>query len=461
MKARLPAKELKYALTGLAKGIDRKASLPVLQGIRIETTRDTVRFTATDLDSTVSYTGLSAQAQKPGVAVIADVARLKELVAQATNDEVEITSLDETTVQVSLHGSLGDRTCTLTGIDPVEWPADPPRVATKPADIPFAELYRSLVTFSSRDQSRYVLNGIYVEAKDGNHTLVATDGRRLTAVNSIHLPLPSSVVLPYSKFLCWPQLDGTCSMGISKDGWFRLETGPWSFACKLVDGTYPNWRQVVPSTAADNRLVLADTDIPILDDAIRTLPRGDGDNQPLTLMRHGKSLCVAAKENGKDGWQYRELTASRLDGLPISVNRQYFHEAVRVGFREFSWQDDKSPLLGKTNNGIHVLMPLRSEAPPPKPKSFTVTPSPVVTATPEEKPPMIERKREPETPTDQAGMEQLQLAFQTVRDRVRDLNAAISELGDHIRSVKKQDKAVKTELDNARGVLAKLQSISL
>jgi DNA polymerase III sliding clamp (beta) subunit (PCNA family) len=86
MKALLPAKELKHALTGLGKVLDRKASLPVLQGIRIEATRDSLRLTATNLDSFVSYVCLSSQIREPGSVILTDIPRLKELVAQATKD---------------------------------------------------------------------------------------------------------------------------------------------------------------------------------------------------------------------------------------------------------------------------------------------------------------------------------------------------------------------------------------
>ena len=62
---------------------------------------------------------------------------------------------------------------------------------------------------------------------------------------------------------------------------------------------------------------------------------------------------------------------------------------------------------------------------------------------------------------DASSAEQLWLAFQNVRDRVRDLNGALATLGDQLRAAKAQDRTIKAELANARGVLAKLQSIAI
>ena len=51
--------------------------------------------------------------------------------------------------------------------------------------------------------------------------------------------------------------------------------------------------------------------------------------------------------------------------------------------------------------------------------------------------------------------------YQTIKEKARELNSAIAELGQSIKGFHKEQKTVRTELDNARGVLAKLQSINI
>ena len=103
-------------------------------------------------------------------------------------------------------------------------------------------------------------------------------------------------------------------------------------------------------------------------------------------------------------------------------------------------------------------MPLRSEAPT---KSKSRAPKSIITNPRKENNPVIKPKEETQTGADSGSVEQLWLSYQNARDRVRDLNTALSELGDQLREAKKADKSVRAELKNARGVLAKLQNISI
>ena len=109
------------------------------------------------------------------------------------------------------------------------------------------------------------------------------------------------------------------------------------------------------------------------------------------------------------------------------------------------------PVLYRLGKARGVPMPTLAQQ-PNEPKQEI----PVIQA--KEPKPVIQMK----PPVDESSSaEQLWLAFQNVRDRVRDLNGALTTLGDQIRAAKTQDRTIKAELANARGVLAKLQSIAI
>ena len=57
--------------------------------------------------------------------------------------------------------------------------------------------------------------------------------------------------------------------------------------------------------------------------------------------------------------------------------------------------------------------------------------------------------------------DQLALSFHQVRDKVRDLNAAVSELGARLREAQREDRRRKSELAAARNVMKKLQSMKI
>ena len=484
----IPARELHTALTGLAKVTPRKASLPILQGVLIEAAGNTVRLTSTDLDSTVSYTVVNAAVTEPGLAIVADAKRLRELVTQASKDDAVISTAD-TLVRIRLQGPLGARESVLAIADPTEWPAIPPEIPVQDANAPFTELYRTLLPFASTDETRYVLNGVAIDVdKKGTH-MVATDGKRLTAFSTAAMPITETVIIPHSKFLAWTQLGAECRIGVSKEGLFRFVSGPWSFTTRLIEGQFPNWRQVVPRSEGPNGIDLADADLRLLEDAVRTLPGGDEGEKGIHLSAHAGGLRVSACDPNL-GWSHRDLPVSRCFGDGTAVNRAYFLDAVRAGFTQFRWTDARSALLSNTKTGRHVLMPLRQEVDAPKeqPKAerpaveaaaavklaeaatgqpVTDTPDNPQPNKPTQENPVIQPKEvkpviQMKPPVDESSSaEQLWLAFQNVRDRVRDLNGALTTLGDQLRAAKAQDRTIKAELANARGVLAKLQSIAI
>ena len=480
----IPARELHTALTGLAKVTPRKATLPILQGVLIEAAGNTVRLTSTDLESTVSYTVVNAAVTEPGLVIVADAKRLRELVSQAAKDNAVISTAD-TLARIRLQGPLGARESMLAVADPAEWPLLPAEIPVQDAGAPFTELYRTLLPFASTDETRYVLNGVAIDVdKTGTH-MVATDGKRLAAFSTAAMPVPATVILPHSKFLSWTQLGAENRIGVSKEGMFRLVSGPWSYTTKLIDGQFPNWRQVVPRSAGANGFEVAEADLRLVEDAVRTLPGGNDGEKGISLSAHAGALRLSACDP-EVGWSHRDLPNSPCHGEGTAVNRSFLLDAVRAGFTQFRWQDGRSPLLSTTKTGRHVLMPLRLEVDVPKSaakeaaastkSTAAATGQPATVAEPSSNPepvnptqenPVIQPKEtkpviQMKPPVDDpSSAEQLWLAFQNVRDRVRDLNTALTTLGDQIRAAKTQDRTIKAELANARGVLAKLQSIAI
>ena len=498
MKFRVPAKELSYALTGLTKVISHNATLPVLKGVRIEAKGNNVTLTATDLECFATYTCRSAEVQEAGSTVIADAKRLKSAVQNAKTEEAVLRTLNPDTLELGLHGPSGDRVHVLVTIAAEEWPASPDGIKTEPVDPLFLQHYRMLLPFSSTDSTRHILQSVCCEVSKEGQLMVATDGRRLTTANSLSLPIKQTVIVPRNKFLAWPQLKGDTRIGVhAKKIWMRITCGEWDASVRLIEGAYPNWRQVVPGYAEDTtRFALAEQDVPVLLDAVKTLPGADQPFKAVTLVTGTPHPRIAACDPESGVWSYQVLPNSTWNGdaLGVTVNRDFLADAVKAGFLAFSIVDDLSPLLARDNGNTHVLMPIRGNLPPEleeeqkrrrvqrleqavgEDSKHEETPSekPDAEAAPEsvqdnvgnETTTRKERNRmiQPKKNDEIKGQDQtpdLWSQYQTVRERARELNSAITELGQSIKGYQKGQKSVRVELDNARGVLAKLQNINI
>src|SRR5271157_5756219 len=108
----------------------------------------------------------------------------------------------------------------------------------------------------STDETRYVLNGILFSFKDNKLTLVATDGRRLALVDlevefprshEVDLILPTKAVTELTRLV---SEEGDIKMSVSENQ-VAFELNRTLLVSKLIEGNYPNYRQVIPSEAKE------------------------------------------------------------------------------------------------------------------------------------------------------------------------------------------------------------------
>ncbi len=126
-------------------------------------------------------------------------------------------------------------------------------------DVPFFELpnkdfkdsIKNTIFATSDDETRYFLNGIYIEHKNNLLHFVATDGRRLALVKkSVEAEIKdfSGIIVPPKVLnIIYKRLgdEGNISIGITeKNVFFKFNN--YKFYSILIDGQYPNYERVIP-----------------------------------------------------------------------------------------------------------------------------------------------------------------------------------------------------------------------
>src|SRR6266850_684486 len=108
----------------------------------------------------------------------------------------------------------------------------------------------------STDETRYVLNGLLFSLKENKLTLVATDGRRLAMVD-IELEIPRSqeadIIVPTKAVTELQRLltdDGDVKISVSS-GQIAFDLNKTLLVSKLIEGNYPNYKQVIPAEAKE------------------------------------------------------------------------------------------------------------------------------------------------------------------------------------------------------------------
>ncbi len=117
------------------------------------------------------------------------------------------------------------------------------------------EMISQTIFSVSDDETRYYMNGVYLERKGENIVMVATDGRRLSYiekhVDSV-LPEFSGIIIPPKALNLIKKLasgQGTMSLAISEKQLF-VQFDNQKISSNLIEGQFPNYSRVIPESQA-------------------------------------------------------------------------------------------------------------------------------------------------------------------------------------------------------------------
>ena len=243
----------------------------------------------------------------------------------------------------------------------------------------------------SRDQTRYVLQGAYLDVDDKGknaHRIVATDGRQLFSSNSMHLPnLKQSIILPAHKLWKWKALaesrPWTLRIGKAKAKQqtqpFRIDRPFWSVSGTVIDGKYPNYRQVIPAEKEfKTRILLSKDTRETMAGLLPQLPGAKAKHGTLGIQLRDKQLFLLARDNAEQPWQPHPLGSCEVRGpnTTVQINRDYLMRFIDFDLEEIAIIDEMSPLRFRRDGDLMIVMPLRPlgntdvaplEASPPPP----------------------------------------------------------------------------------------------
>jgi len=468
MKITIPRSELKDGLQGLSRVLPRKCTLPILQSIRFKAVEGSLTATVTDLDQTLTYRFESAMIEGNVESFVLDARHLQPLAKGRDEDLIrfEPESKDRMAVINCIAGR--DIRTVVDTLDPKEWPADPVVASTQPVDDGFLPAIRRALPFASEDDSRYILQSVFLDVSGKSHSIVATDGRRLTSLNVASLPLHESLILPAAKFFGWNRIEGSTAIGVTKIGdvsWFRLDVGRWTYIARTIAGTYPNWRQVVPSETGNHRIEFGEEDVALLKRVLPTLPGFDSADGAVRLAGKGGKLSISGKAAEDKDWTTIELQASRYEGpaSAIGANRDFLLDALDAGFRSFTYGDESGPLVAlDATGGTHVLMPIRlaqAVEVPEKSPAKSAAPAAASESNVPSSPTTKKEKSMPKSKTEPSALDRVLAAYEIAKLKVREANESLAAIANAVKEAIREDRQRQTEVDAVRAGLAKVQAI--
>src|SRR6266853_2871648 len=180
MNLTISKEQIINGLQAVQNVVSTRTTLPILSNVLLRADNDRLELTATDLDVTIAC-AVEAKVKQTGASTV-PVKRLFGIVRELSNSEIDL-EVDEKNACTIRSGPSFYK---INGLSADEFPPMPKFMEDKKIDLP-QETFRSMMKKTSfaisTDESRYVLNGIFISLKDHKMTMVATDGRRLALVD--------------------------------------------------------------------------------------------------------------------------------------------------------------------------------------------------------------------------------------------------------------------------------------
>jgi len=347
--------------------VSTRTTLPILSNVLMRAENGRLEFTATDLDVTIA-SAVDASVKKPGASTV-PVKRLFGIVRELNNAEIDLAVDDKNICSIQSGASFYK----INGLSAEEFPPLPQFKEEKKVVLPQETLKGMMKKTSfavSTDESRYVLNGILITLKDHKMTMVATDGRRLALVDEEvdvgeeshgEFIVPAKAVNELNRLL---QDKGEVEMRYTENqASFTLKDEKGSsllVVTKLIEGNYPNYRQVIPAETKERVALVREEFLHALRRAeIMTSEKSNSvklnfDKNRLEITANSPEVGEA-KESLAVNYKGREMAIAfnpkyMIDPLNALSNDEVFLELI----------DELSPGVLKINGPfLYVVMPMR------------------------------------------------------------------------------------------------------
>ncbi len=362
MKLTVEKNVLLEALQKVQSIVGQRSTLPVLSNVLLKAERDIISLTTTDMEVCVKTNAAAEIAETGGTTLPARrfFSICRELPSGQV--EIEVDAKDVATIR------CGPSFFKLVGLPEDEFPPLPEfeesAVYNVSQDV-LREMLQKVAYAASTDETRYILNGALFSFKDEKLTIVATDGRRLALVEQeVEFPeaLEVDLVVP-TKTLS--ELVKT----LGEEGGLRIRISATQIAfdfdqiliiSKLIEGTYPNFQQVIPAQCEER--VAIDRDIMLT--AVRRVSLLTDDQTASIRLNFGENKLELVTNSPEVG-EARETIPVKYTGKEISIafNPGFLMAPLRHLDSDeifFELSDELSPGVVKTSVPfLYVLMPIR------------------------------------------------------------------------------------------------------
>jgi len=370
MKFKIDSAIFFKTLTHLQGIVDKKNSLPILSNILIEASGNELTLSSTDMDISV-IEKIECNVLEDGATTI-NSQILYDIVRKIDdNSEIEIISNDGKLLTLRANGSRFSLACLPKEDFPIIDQNNSGTNIKINSQIIFKLIDKTKFAISN-EETRYFLNGLYFNInKEENKsiiTLVGTDGHRLAKFSHYiedNIDEVSGVIIPkktiYELSKLLSEKDQNVLISISSNK-IIFTIGNIIFISKLIDGSFPDYKRVIPNDNSNILKVNRETLLSAVD-RVSTIAN---EKSPVIKFKLLHNVLNLNTINNESSTASEDLKINyNGDDIEIGFNSKYIMDIVNnLEDEEISinLKDNSSPIIAIENsnsNLVYVLMPMR------------------------------------------------------------------------------------------------------
>ncbi len=363
MDLQVTQENLHKALSNVARVATGRTTLPILSNILIQTDNNRLRLSATNLDIAIS--------QHIGTKIKSD----GSLTIPARLFQDFVGNLPKTTIHLKqenhkLHITAEKYKSTINGSPTDEYPVMPAiqngSTFTVEAGA-FKKALQQVIFAASNDEARPVLTAVNLYSHDGQLIMAATDSYRLAEKLVAPLKQDVSLLIPSSAMHDLLRILGDQEGEIEilyDDQQVRFVIGDTELIARLIDGTYPDYRKLIPKQFATEALISKDELINITK-VSGLFSRENAGSITITASKDNQNISVRSIAS-QLGENEASADGSVTNDGSITLNSRYLLEGLQAleGDKvNFCFNGKLEAIIITApdhDNYTHVIMPLKS-----------------------------------------------------------------------------------------------------
>ena len=346
------------ALNSVIKAVASKTTMPILEGILIQTNDNEIKLTTYDLEIGIEYV-MECEVKEQGSTVV-NAIMFSEIIRKLPDTEIHISINDKNLLEIECEGSLYK----LATMNPDEFPELPKIEVENSIEIDqsvLKNMIRKTIFAVSSEESRPIFTGCLFEIENNKLNLVAVAGVRLASrsiylnkqTNNFSAVIPGKTLNEINKII----LDSfdTIKIGISKNqALFEMEN--CKIVTRLLDGEFLNYNNAIPANW-ETRIRVNKNNIQNCFERIILISSSSIEKEkkyPVKIsIEIGKVIISCTNQTGDAKEEIYVSTEGK--NLEVGFNPRYFLDALKV------IEDEEIYIDFGTNISPCIIRPVESD----------------------------------------------------------------------------------------------------